>query len=377
MNRETGQFQETPEGYRVFIPAPLPPDPPLKMDGALTGILSRADRALGRLDGLGRIVPEPDLFISMFIKKEALLSSRIEGARSTLPDLFEYESGKELSEFPEDLAETVNYIGALRRGMDKARKNDISLELILELHSTLLSRTRGSDRSPGQLRDRQVGIGPPGSNLRTAEFLLPPPRYVRPALENLFAFIESRTDQPPLITCGLFHCQFETIHPFRDGNGRIGRVLIPLILFRKEVLSRPLLYLSHFFLEYRSSYYRGLMNVRERGDWEDWMKFFLRGVAEVSDQAVNKMEEIIALKEKDLGLVRERINRKKAADLLDLFYRHPVLSVKTVSRELEIAFATADSLLREFAGEGLITETTEQKRNRLFSYPAYINILNE
>lgn len=377
MQRETGQFQDTPEGYRVFIPSALPPDPPLQMDETLTGILSRADRALGRLDGLGRIVPEPDLFISMFIKKEALLSSRIEGARSTLPDLLEYESGKELSEFPEDLAETVNYIAALRLGMEKSREEDISLELTLELHSVLLSRTRGGDRSLGQLRDRQVGIGPPGTNLQNAEFLPPPPGDVRPALEKLFAFIESRAEQPPLITCGFFHCQFETIHPFRDGNGRIGRMLIPLILLRKKVLSRPLLYLSHFFLEYRSSYYRGLMNVRERGDWEDWMKFFLRGVAEVSDQAVAKMEGIIALQEKDRGRVRERIKRKKAADLLELLYRHPVLSVKTVSRELEIAFATADTLLKEFAGEGIITETTEQKRNRLFSYPAYIDILNE
>ncbi|MCK5783232.1 MAG: Fic family protein [Desulfobacterales bacterium] len=377
MQRQTGRYQRTAEGYRVFIPFPLPPDPPLKMDPVLTGLLSRADRALGRLDGLGRIVPDPELFISMFVKKEALLSSRIEGAQCTLPDLFEYESKKSSAEISEDLAETVNYIAALRYGMKKTLGDPLSIELILKLHSILLIKTRGNDRSPGEFRDRQVGIGPPGSVLGNAEFLPPPPEDVSPGMDTLLFFIEKQLEHPPLVTCGLFHCQFETIHPFRDGNGRIGRLLIPLILAREEALSRPLLYLSHYFLQHRAAYYEAMMGVRERGDWEGWMKFFLRGVTDVSDEAVDKMEEVLKLKERDLLIARNRIGKARTTDLLELFYRKPMLSVNTVSKTLNMAFATANNLLQAFVKADILTETTQKKRNRMFAYPAYIDLLNK
>lgn len=375
MNARSGSYQVHPDGYRMFIPISLPPDPPLKMDPSLENILSEADRAIGRLDGIGRMLPNPDLFITMYMKKEAVLSSQIEGIQTTFPDLLESEGGKPLNELPEDLGEVVNYISASKIGLRMIKEKPISISLIKDIHAVLLRDIRGYDRDPGRFRDRPVGIGPPGCDLHSATFIPPSPSEVMRLMEELSVFIESQENIPPLILCGLVHSQFETIHPFRDGNGRLGRLLITLLLCRKGVLSYPLLYLSHFFLRNRGEYYNSLMMVRDDGNWEGWLRFFLRGVYIVSNEAVEKTGKILELKKKDSYLIREMVKRGKSLEFLELLLIQPVISLKTISENIGVAFATAGSLAEDFVKAGILDVTSDRKRNRLFTYTSYIKLL--
>src|SRR6202167_5455629 len=272
-----GKYVKQLDGYRAFIPAPLPPVPPLEMDRELTRLLSEADHALGRLNGVTSILPNPDLFVSMYVRHEAVLSSQIEGTQSTLVDVLQFEIDANGNEHPKDVEEVVNYVRAMNYGLKRLDELPLSLRLIREIHGKLLEGVRGANRTPGEFRTSQNWIGPANCTLTTATFVPPPPHEMHQALDNLERFLHETTSFPALIHCGLAHAQFETVHPFLDGNGRVGRLLITFLLCQRGVLQRPLLYLSHYLKGRRAEYYDRLMAIRNDGDWEGWLRFFLRG----------------------------------------------------------------------------------------------------
>jgi Fic family protein len=267
-----------PAGYKAFIPSPLPPKPPIIWDTELQQLLSQADMALGRLDGIATILPNPDLFVALYVRKEAVLSSQIEGTRATLLDIFDYES---TGEMVKDVDEVVK------------------LRLIKEIHEELLKGVRGEHRTPGEFRTSQNWIGPPGSTIHNAVFIPPPPHDMQTALGDLEKFIHKKDDLPILVKNALIHGQFETIHPFLDGNGRVGRLLITFLLVHNDILKKPLLYVSCYFKQNRQEYYDRLNNIRNKGDWEGWLKFFLRGVYEISKQSTEAAQKILSLQERD------------------------------------------------------------------------------
>ena len=284
-------------GYKAFIPNPLPPNPPIKYDDKLQLLLSKADRALARLDGITTVLPNPDLFIAMYVKKEALLSSQIEGTQASLEGVLEFEADLIPREDINELKEVINYIKALNYGQERIKELPMSLRLIREIHKILLEGTRGAQRTPGEFRTSQNWIGPPGASLNEAIFIPPPPAALISSLSDLEKFLHSNDSIPPLVKIALIHAQFETIHPFLDGNGRVGRLLITFYLLWREILSKPLLYLSDYLKKNRNEYYDLLMKVRTEGDWERWIRFFLNGVSLTSEEASNTAREIIKLKD--------------------------------------------------------------------------------
>lgn len=281
-----GQFVKQGTGYLAFVPAALPPIPPVKADAEVTRLLSDADWTLGRLDGIATVLPNPNLFVSMYVRQEAVLSSQIEGTQSTLEDVLQFEIDSKGQDFPKDIQEVVNYVGAMNFGLDRLKTLPLSLRLIREIHARLLTGVRGSNRTPGEFRTSQNWIGPDGCTLANATFVPPPVPEMLPALDNLEKFLHDDS-LPLLIQCGLAHAQFETIHPFLDGNGRVGRLLITFLLCQKHALERPLLYLSGYLKRHRAEYYDRLTAIRNDGDWEGWLKFFLRGVHQVGQEAAD------------------------------------------------------------------------------------------
>ncbi len=372
----SGRYVKQPEGYKAFIPAPLPPSPAVKMDGALWQALSDADRVLGRLDGLAEILPNPDLFVAMYVRKEAVLSSQIEGTQASLSDLLEFEAAG-AAEAP-DVGEVFNHVRAMNYGLAQLHKLPLSSRLIRKIHHELLQGVRGQERQPGQFRSRPNWIGPPGCTLHDAAFIPPPPHEMRKALGDLEMFIQKPPPMPLLVKCGLVHAQFETIHPFLDGNGRIGRLLITFMLCRAEVLTRPLLYISHYFREHRDEYYDRLQRVRDEGNWEGWLGFFLKAVYQVSIQATQTARKILHLKERHQQLLREKgKQRVNALALLDLLYERPIVTAPMIVERLNVTPAPAYSLIGNMQKLGLLREITGRERNRIFRYQPYLDILNE
>lgn len=264
-----GRWLQQSTGYRAFVPAPLPPEPPLQLDGPLQALLSQADRDLGRLDALATLLPNPDLFVAMYVRHEAVLSSQIEGTQSTLEDVLAFESDATLDTTPKDVEEVVNYVRAMNYGLARLAELPLSLRLLREIHAELMRGVRGGDKSPGEFRTSQNWIGGANSTLRTASFIPPPTHELMPALGQLERFLhESRNQLPLLVRCALAHAQFETIHPFLDGNGRVGRLLITLMLCAEGALQRPLLYLSLYLKTHRAEYYDRLTAIRSQGHWE-------------------------------------------------------------------------------------------------------------
>ena len=347
MTGRAGRFIKQPSGYLAFIPATLPPDPPLNFDSELIRLLAEANRELGRLDGAAEYY-QSDLFVAMYVKKEAVLSSQIEGTQASLVDVLEFGAEENLATIPEDVGEVINYVKAMNYGLQRLDDLPLSLRLIREIHAVLLKNTRGSQRNPGEFRKTQNWIGPPGCNLKTATFVPPPVPEMLKAMGDLELFMHRETELPILIKAGLTHCQFETIHPFLDGNGRIGRLLITFMLCQKGALNRPLLYLSYYFKKYRSDYYDWLMKVRNTGDWEGWLKFFLKGVIDVSKQAIDTARRIIDLQASHEALVIREANTPNALKLLALLYLRPVLSITQVKDELGISYPTASNLVNQF-----------------------------
>jgi len=374
-----GAFVQQPDGYKAFLPKPLPPKPPIRYDERLAGALSRADRALGRLDGAAEILPNPDLFVAMYVRKEAVLSSQIENTQASLSDVLEYEAKVPARSHPPDVGEVVNYVRAMNYGLERLKKLPLSLRLIREIHAKLLGGVRGGQRAAGEFRSGPNWIGPNGTGLSDAVFVPPPVPEMHTGLSQLESYLQRKDDATPLLLkIGMVHAQFETIHPFFDGNGRVGRLLITFLLCEKKVVQRPLLYLSRYLTEHKQAYYDWLMAVRLRGDWEGWLRFFLEGVAEVAAEATQKARRIIALREAHERIILSQGRSKPTARrLLDLLYTTPILSAANAHQRLEISRPTAHTLFRHFEELGFLREITGKGRNRVYRYQPYVDLLNE
>lgn len=375
MVSRAGYYQEESSGYKVFIPKPLPPEPPINYDNELLELLSEANQSLGKLEGLAEVIPNPDHFITMFIKKEALLSSQIEGTQASFSDLIISESKKKSIISPE-VQEVMNYIKALYYGLERVNDLPVSLRLLKEIHDILLKDTRGSNRNRGSFRKTQNWIGPLGSTIMDADFIPPPVNVMSTALGEFEHYYHYGTE-PALIKCGLLHAQFETIHPFIDGNGRIGRLLVTFFLCEQKVLERPLLYLSFYFKKNRMKYYEMLMNVRNKGEWESWLKFFLQGIIEVSQLAVDTAKRILKLQDYHREIIRNKSNSMHSFGLYDYLLYKPIISVRSVAKELGVTYTTANRLTESFVAIGILSEITKRARNREFVYEEYLNVLSE
>ena len=374
-----GRYILQPQGYRAFIPANLPPVPPISLDDEMWTLLSQADRDLGRLDGSTTVLPNPDLFVYMYVRKEAVLSSQIEGTQASLIDLVEFESKAAESGTQGDVEEVVNYVAAMNYGLNRLKELPLSLRLIREIHEKLLKGVRGTDTNPGEFRSSQNWVGAPGSRPDTARHVPPPPYEMQNSLDNLEKYFHDETPVPLLIKVGLVHSQFETIHPFLDGNGRVGRLLITCLLCERGALQRPLLYLSHYFKQNRTEYYDRLQAVRDTGDWESWLKFFLRGVAVVAQEATATARKVEDLREEDRRRVTAQMGRgaTKGLVLLEQLYSRPIVDVMAVSKIVDRSIPNANDLVRELCEIGILKETTGHKRNRSFAYSAYLDLFTD
>jgi len=372
-----GQYVAQPTGYRAFIPAKLPPDPPIEIDHEMQALLSKADRALGRLDGSIQTLPDPGLFVFMYVRKEAVLSSQIEGTQSSINDLLEVEADVFHRDRPRDVAEVLNYVKAMNHGLERLETIPLSVRLIREIHGQILANVRGQFSQPGEIRTSQNWVGPQGSTLADATYVPPPPTEVPNALGDLEKFLhDSAVQMPMLIKVGIAHAQFETIHPFLDGNGRVGRLLITFTLCQQEILSRPVLYISHFFKRHRSTYYDLLQGIRDGGNWETWLKFFLQGVAEVSNEATNTARSIVDLRESCRDLITTEFGRAAGNGLktLEMLFERPIVQTNQVSQLLGVSWPTANGLVDRFVEAELLTEITGQARNRRYRFGPYISI---
>ena len=374
-----GRYIQQPSGYKAFIPKNLPPqEPPIQLNSELQSKLSAADRALGRLDGSIQTLPDPDLFVFMYVRKEAVLSSQIEGTQSSLNDVLKAEAKMLTSDTPKDVYEVSNYITAMNHGLTSLKDLPVSVRLIKEIHEKLLSDVRGAELEPGELRRSQKWIGSQGCSLNEALFIPPPPHEMELALSALELFIHSESDLPLLLKIGLIHAQFETIHPFLDGNGRVGRLLITFLLCEKEVLIKPVLYISHYFKKNRQKYYDLLQRVRDSGDWESWLSFFLEGVSEVSNEATETSRNIVSLRENDRAIIQSKFGRTAANGLnvLEQMYSSPFVSVPDIAKYLDISYTAANQLMDRFLTNDILEEVTGQTRNRVFRYSRYIGLFS-
>jgi Fic family protein len=375
-----GRYVRQPTGYRAFLPAPLPPTPPIRIEGELQGLLSEADRALGRLDGSIQTLPNPDLFVLMYVRKEAVLSSQIEGTQSSLQDLLAAEADLFGDHHPpRDVDEVISYVAAMNHGLARLPELPVSVRLIREIHERLLTGVRGAHLTPGELRRSQNWIGPAGCTLNEATFVPPPPEHVPEALGLLEQYLHGDDRLPLLMRIGLAHAQFETIHPFLDGNGRVGRLLVTFLLCEKRALQKPVLYLSHWFKRHRQTYYDSLQAVRDRGDWEGWLGFFLRGVAQVSEQATGTARRILALREDHRTRITDQFGRAAANGhrVLEHLYRRPIVSVRQIRELTGTTNPAANELARRFVEQGILYEITGQKRNRRFQYQDYVRLFSD
>lgn len=371
-----GRYVKQATGYRAFIPVALPPKPQIEIDTEMQRLLSDADRALGRLEGSIQTLPNPDLFVFMYARKEAVLSSQIEGTQASINDLLKAEAEIFGGGVSRDVDEVLNYVSAMKHGLARLHELPLSIRLIREIHARLLEGTRGRTQQPGEIRRSQNWIGPAGSTLSTASFVPPPPLEATAALGELEKFFHAEDNLPALIRIGLIHSQFETIHPFLDGNGRIGRLLITFFLCEKGLLQKPVLYLSHYFKENRAEYYERLQNVRDKGDWEGWLKFFLRGIGSVAAQATETARNIVSLREEHRALIINTFGTSgaNAMRVLEYLYQRPSITVNSAKELLNISYANANNLIEQLRANEIIFEVTGQARNRLFFYSPYIDL---
>jgi Fic family protein len=374
-----GRYVETPVGgelVRAFLPAPLPPSPPIDLLGLLEK-LSAAERALGRLDGITMLLPRQELFLYMYVRKEAVLSSQIEGTQSTLSDLLRFETEAQAGEPIDDIREVSNYVDAMMYGLQRLEELPLSLRLIREMHARLLQSGRGGTKNPGEFRSSQNWIG--GTRPGNALFVPPPVSELDACLDAFERFMHERESKlPALIKAGLLHVQFETIHPFLDGNGRIGRLLVTLYLCVNGVLRKPLLYLSLYLKTHRADYYRLLQEVRERGAWEAWLEFFLDGVAQTANQAFDAATRIVDLFKRD----RERITAESdragsALRIHDLLQQNPFATANVLVEHTGLSAPTVNATLADLERLGVVEEVTGRRRGRVFAYRAYLDILGE
>lgn len=368
----SGHTIRTPQGYSAFVPDALPPR--IQFEERLVRALSDADRAIGRLAGEGGRLPNPHLLIRPFMRREAVLSSRIEGTRATLGELLAAEAGAVVDRSPEDLREVANYVVALEHGIGRLRKLPLSLRLVREVHQQLMRGVRGGHAHRGEFRRTQNWIGPPGSTLANATYVPPPVEEMKTALGAWEGFLHDRS-LPPLVQIALIHAQFEAIHPFVDGNGRVGRLLITLFLVERGILPAPLLYLSAFFEATRRDYYDRLFGVTARSEWEAWIEYFLNGVARQAEDALSRAQRINRL----LARWREKAGGRSASAvrLVDLLAENPFWTVKRAAERLGAAFTTAQRAVEALERGGILKRTSAARRDRVYCARAILDILEE
>jgi len=372
-NTRAGIIKRQPSGYDAFIPGPLSPLPEIDIDAEILQLVSEASIRLGRLDGIGRSLPNPELFISIFVRQEALLSSQIEGTQCTLDDILNFPIEPQKDD--EDVKEVINYIEAMKYGLARLPQLPLSRRLLCEIHKVLLLHSRGKEKTPGQVRKSQNWIK--GTSPADAHYVPPPVFEMEESLADFEKFLHVKKNIIPLIQVAIAHAQFESIHPFLDGNGRLGRLLITLFLCERQMLSQPLLYLSHFLKGNQFEYYKRLDAIRQDGDWEGWIKFFLNGVIRVSDQAIKNAENLTALSVAHHQLLRDNRSSNSAVQLLEYLYEQPTITVGMVEKRLNCAYATAKSAIQELEKLELLKETTGFKRNKRYEYAPYLAFWRE
>jgi Fic family protein len=366
-----GRKVRRPEGYLAFVPAPLPPA--IQWTAELVAALSRADRQIGRLAGEGRQLPNPHLLIRPFVRREAVLSSRIEGTQATLGELLAAEAGAAVDRSPDDLREVANYVTALEHGVARLNRLPLSLRLVRELHAKLMTGVRGDRATPGEFRRTQNWVGPPGATLATASYVPPPPEELMACLGPWEKFLHERA-LPPLVHVALAHYQFEAIHPFLDGNGRVGRLLITLSMLERGILPAPLLYLSAYFEATRAEYYARLRGIQARGEWEAWLRYFLDGVARQSEDALRRAEQVNSL----LADWRRRVAdapSPAAAQLVDLLAENPYWTVRRAASRLDVAFTTAQRAVERLRAAAIVTQVGKARRDRVYCATDLLRIL--
>jgi Fic family protein len=350
----------------------------LIVDAEIQLLLSGADRAIGRLDAATELLPNPDLFVAMYVRREAVFSSQIEGTEASLVDLLEFEAQAARRGNKGDVQEVVNYVRAMNYGLARLKDLPLSLRLIREIHAELLRDARGGQREPGEFRRSQNWIGPPGCLLSEAIFVPPPPQEILSAMGELERFLHDDIPMPPLIKCGLAHAQFETIHPFLDGNGRMGRLLITFLLCWRGVLKHPMLYISDYFKRYRQEYYERLQRVRDHDDWEGWMQFFLKGLQTVALEATETARRIQTMRDRYRDLIGRKIRGTAIGFvLLDYLFEMPMVNVKLVAQRIGRSYPVANDLVGTFLDLGLLIETTGQRRNRIYSFQPYLDLFEQ
>ncbi len=367
----TGKFVKQLTGnleYKAFIPNELPFE--IKIDSDLQDLLSKANIAIGRLDGNTSLIPDVDFFIKMYITKEASLSSQIEGTTATFIDAIKANSKIQDHEIRNDVDEIINYISAMNYGLKRLNTLPLSLRLIKEIHEKLLKGVRGKNKAPGEFRRTQNWIG--GRTIQTASFVPPPHHEVLRLLNNLEKFMHNKSPVPVLIKIGLIHAQFEAIHPFLDGNGRVGRLLITFYLCHEGILKKPLLYLSEYIMEHRYEYYEKLNAAHGKDEIEGWLKYFLDGVAVTSEKAAKTAIKIHNLRENDLEKVSKIRSSEKGIKLLNSLYRTPILQIKDVEKITGLKNPNAITMVSKFESLGILKETTGQKRNKVYEYRNYL-----
>lgn len=366
--------KKVPQGaYSAFVPAPLPPE--LAWTPRLIRVLSDADRLIGRLAGEGGRLPNPHVLMRPFVRREAVLSSRIEGTRATLGELLAAEAGAVVERSPEDLREVGNYVVALEHGIQRLKELPLCIRMVRELHEKLMTGVGGGQAAPGRFRKIQNWIGKPGCTPATASFVPPPPSEIESCLQAWESFLHE-SELPPLVTIALAHYQFEAIHPFLDGNGRVGRLLITLFLIERQILPTPLLYLSAFFEASQREYYDGLLGISERGAWHDWLEYFLQGVARMSEDALSRASRI----NEKLSKWQKSVSGDSTNTpllVIELLAANPFITAKGVADKLGIAFTTAQRAIRRLEQIGIVKQVNDAKRNRVYCAQALLDILDE
>lgn len=371
-----GRLLRQSTGYWAFVPHPLPPE--IIWSPALIAALSAADRAIGELAGLSRTLPDPNLLIKPFVRREAVLSSRIEGTHASVEDLYAYEAVQlSLIELPDDVQEVDNYVRALNYGLERLAEFPISLRFIRELHARLMEGVRGQEWTPGEFRRSQNWIGSPGSTLQNAAYVPPPVAEMHAALHALERFIHAESDLPPLVRIALIHYQFEAIHPFLDGNGRVGRLLISLLLYTWALLPHPLLYLSAYFNTHRADYYDGLMDVSRQGAWEAWLLFFLEGVRVQSEDSIRRIQDLQSLQESYRVIFQKSRGSARLLIVVDSLFEQPVFTVGQLAERLDVNYQTALRYVNQLLDKEIVREITGRARDRVFSATAIVAAVSE
>ena len=379
MQNRSGSFVTNLSGdaeYRSFRPAPLPPSPPVELDNEATSLLIEANRKVALLDGLLSRIPNMDLFVAMYVRKEALVSSQIEGTQCTLDDVLDPNIETNING---DVSDVVNYIKAAEYAVNRLNTLPLCNRLIKETHSVLLSGVRGSEKTPGEFRYSQNWIGGQGSTLKNARYIPPNPQDMKDAMSDLEKYLNAEDSLDPLIKVALIHYQFETIHPFLDGNGRVGRLLITLFLMETHILSTPSLYISCYLKSNRIEYYDRMTEVRKSGNYEQWIMFFLRAIAETAEDAIDTIDKLTALHTKNIDLIDAESSRIKnnLKSLLTYLEKNPIIDVKKTSDALGFSYNTTAKYVDLFCDKGILSQTSKFGKAKIYSYTSYLEILRK